>query len=357
MVHSISRWSPFLAPLTACLLASLSTGCKTRSRDLNLQLFEAQQPHMGTLFTISLYAPDKESANRAAKAAFARVAKLNRIMSDYEQESEIRRLVREPIGVPVKISGDLMQVLLHSRDLARQTDSDFDVTIGPLIRYWRRARRQRTLPDPERLAQVRPSVGYQKLKLDPANSTATLLAPDMFLDLGGVAKGYAADQALAELKKHGVHRALVAASGDIRVGDPPPGKNGWTVDIASIDASNADERTDTLLLRNAAVSTSGDTEQYVPINGIRYSHIVDPRTGHGLRKRIGVTVVAEDATTTDSFATAISVMGAERGLALIKATPGTHALIVEKDDQSLTRVASPDYHRLPRPPTQARPDH
>lgn len=335
--------------LLASLLAISAGGCAhPRSADKDLQLYEAKQPHMGTLFTISLYAPDQQTANRAVKAAFARVADLNMIMSDYEEQSEIRRLVREPAGRPIKISADLMTVLAHSQELSRKTDARFDVTIGPLIRYWRRARRQRTLPDPERLAQVRPSVGYQKLRLDPSAGTVTLLATNMFLDLGGIAKGYAADQALAELKKNGVNRALVAASGDIRAGAPPPGEPGWTVDIASIDASEGN-RFDTLLLQNAAVSTSGDTEQSVLIDGIRYSHIVDPETGHGLRKRIGVTVVAQDATTSDSLATAISVMGAQGGLALIESLRGTETLIVEKSDSHTAKAASSSFNSLPRP--------
>ncbi len=331
-----------------------AAGCAHLRDQPPLQLYEATQPHMGTLFTVSLYAPDKDSANRAVQAAFARVAELNSVMSDYDEQSEIRRLVRNPPGKPIRISHDLMKILQHSQELSRATDADFDVTIGPLIRHWRRARRQRTLPDPARLVLVRPAVGCEKLVLDPFKGTVTLLATNMFLDLGGVAKGYAADQALQELKKLGFNRALVAASGDIRVGDPPPDKPGWVVDIASIDA-NAGDRTDTLLLANAAVSTSGDTEQYALIDGNRYSHIVDPKTGIGLRRRIGVTVVARDATTTDSLATAISVIGAERGLELIKSMPGTFALIVEKDDNRTTRAASPGYADLPRPDADAPP--
>lgn len=346
MIHStrIPR-VPFFAAIVAALLLS---GCASAKRDASLQLYEATQPHMGTLFTISLYAPDANTANDAAKAAFARVAELNMILSDYEEESELRRLIREPVGKPVKVSDDLMTVLRRSNELASMTDGAFDVTIGPLIRYWRRARRQLTLPDPERLTQVRPAVGHEKLKLDPRDRTVTLLATNMFIDLGGIAKGYAADQALAELRKHGVRRALVAASGDIRAGDPPPGEKGWITGIASIDATGGN-LTGKILLNNGAVSTSGDTEQYVLIDGVRYSHIVDPATGYGLRKRIGVTVVSRDATTTDSLATAISVLGAEKGLALIESMPKTSALVVEVADEKITRTASRGYHKLPKP--------
>lgn len=347
VTQTIRKPAAFLIGL-AFVAAILLSGCATSKRDASLQLYEAIQPHMGALFTISLYAPNKAAANDAAKTAFARVAELNMIMSDYEEESELRRLIREPAGKPVKISDDLMTVLSRSRELSKKTDGAFDVTLGPLIRHWRRARRQRTLPDPERLALVRPAVGYEKLKLDPRNRTVTLLATNMFIDLGGIAKGYAADQALATLRKRGMPRALVAASGDIRAGDPPPGEKGWNIGIASIDAVDG-KLTDRTLLKNAAVSTSGDTEQYVLIDGVRYSHIVDPKTGHGLRKRIGVTVVARDATTTDSLATAISVLGTEKGLKLIESTPGTATLIVEATDGKTTRVASRRYQKLPKP--------
>lgn len=347
VIHSIKQSRAFSA-FAAIIAAALFSGCATPKRDASLQLYEATQPHMGTLFTISLYAPDDVAASHAAKAAFTRVAELNMILSDYEEESELRRLIREPVGKPVKISDDLMTVLYRSEEISKKTDGAFDVTMGPIIRYWRRARRQRTLPNPERLARVRPAVGYEKLALNPRRGTATLLATNMFIDLGGIAKGYAADEALKTLRKRGISRALVAASGDIRAGDPPPGEKGWNVAIASIDAVNG-EYTDRTLLRNAAVSTSGDTEQYVLIDGVRYSHIVDPKTGHGLRKRIGVTVVARDAMTTDSLATAISVLGAEKGLKLIESSPKTAALIVEVTDETTTRVASRRYLKLPKP--------
>ncbi|MFT5491987.1 MAG: thiamine biosynthesis lipoprotein [Limisphaerales bacterium] len=347
VIHPIRKTRVFAA-LSAFIAVILLSGCVSAKREPELQLYEAIQPHMGTLVTISLYAPDKVAADNAATAAFARIAELNMILSDYEEESELRRLVREPVGMPVKISDDLMTVLSHSRDLSKKTDGAFDVTMGPIIRFWRRARRQRTLPDPARLAQVRSAVGYEKLKLDPRRGTATLLATNMFIDLGGIAKGYAADEALVTLRKLGILRALVAASGDIRAGDPPPGEKGWNVGIASIDAVNG-ELTDRTLLKNAAVSTSGDTEQNVLIDGVRYSHIVDPETGHGLRKRIGVTVVARDAMTTDSLATAISVLGAEKGLKLIESFPGTAAMIVEVTDEKTTRVTSRGYLELPRP--------
>ena len=149
----------------------------------------------------------------------------------------------------------------------------------------------------------------------------------MRLDFGGIAKGYAADEALAVLRQHGIRSALVAAAGDIAVADPPPGQAGWRVEVGAIDVTHAPPPR-TLWLRRSAVATSGDVFQRLEIGGRRYSHILDPRTGIGLTDHSLVTVVARDATTADSLATAVSVLGPEAGLRLIERTAGASALIL-----------------------------
>jgi thiamine biosynthesis lipoprotein len=178
-----------------------------------------------------------------------------------------------------------------------------------------------------------------------------LLVPNMQLDLGGIAKGFAADQALETLRSHGVTRALVAASGDIAVGEAPPGKRGWRVSIGSPVSGPTPKAgalsAQTLLLKNAAVSTSGDAEQFVEIDGVRYSHIVDPRTGMGLTNQLQVTIVARRATDTDAFATTVCVLGIERGLRLVESQPGMAALILRKDDGRLESVASRRMKKFP----------
>ena len=161
----------------------------------------------------------------------------------------------------------------------------------------------------------------------------------MQLDLGGIAKGYAADAGLAVLKSHGVTRALVAASGDIAAGDPPPGQRGWRVGIGALEGTD-NRLAKTILLQNGAVSTSGDAEQFVEIEGRRYSHIVDPRTGIGLTERLQVTVIAQRASDTDRFATAVSVLGVKRGLYLVEAQPGMAAVILRKAVDTLVVTES-----------------
>ncbi len=297
-----------------------------------LSRFEFSQPHMGTQFQIIVYAPDAATASRASDAAFERIARLDDTMSDYHPSSELMFLCQRAGGQPVPVSEDLFQVLARSQELAERTNGAFDVTVGPVVRLWRRARRQHELPPPEELARARELVGHAKLRLDPRARTAQLLQKGMLLDLGGIAKGYAADQALVVLKKHGITSALVAAGGDIAVSAPPPGREGWRIGIAPLESPDKPP-TRFLLLHDAAVSTSGEAEQYLEIAGKRYSHIVDPRTGVGVVGRSSVTIVAPNATTSDGMATAISVLGAERGLELVRSTPGAAALIIQATDQ------------------------
>jgi thiamine biosynthesis lipoprotein len=298
--------------------------------------FEFESKHMGTTFRVVLYAADKPAADAAAKAAFARVAELDGIMSDYKTDSELMQLCKAfatEVVEPVPVSRELFDVLWYAAKMSRASDGAFDVTVGPVAQLWRLARRTQQLPEKDEWEAARAKVGYQKVKLDPAKRTVQLLTPGMQLDLGGIAKGYAADEALHLLRrKHGIWRALVAASGDIACGDPPPDKDGWTVDIAPIAKG---QKPRTLRLANAAVSTSGDLEQFVVINGVRYSHIVDPKTGLGLTGRRSVTVIAKQGITADSMTKAVMILPPEKGLALVEATDGAAAyvVIVGKDDE------------------------
>ncbi|MBL8794419.1 MAG: FAD:protein FMN transferase [Planctomycetia bacterium] len=297
-----------------------------------LQRFTFSEPHMGTRFKIVLYAPDEATANAAAKAAFQRIADLDATMSDYRVSSELMQLCRKAGGEPVTVSDDLYRVLAKAQEFSKLSDGAFDVTISPLVRLWRLARRTQQLPNAEDLAKAKALVGYQHMKLDAAARTVHLLKTGMLLDLGGIAKGYAADAALAVLKKHGITRALVAAGGDIAVSGPPPDAGGWKIGIQPLEGSDA-EPSRYLLLKDAAVSTSGDAEQFVVIDGKRYSHIVDPKTGLGLLGRMSVTVVAPNGLTADALAKIPSVLGAERGLALVEQIDGVAALFVKKTDK------------------------
>jgi thiamine biosynthesis lipoprotein len=326
-----------LKPFGLTLLILGLAGAAGRAEPL--ERFTFQQAHMGTRFRLVLYAADQATANKAAEAAFRRIAELDGIMSDYRPASELMQVCQNAGGPAVTISPDLFDVLQRGQELARRTDGAFDMTIGPVVRLWRQARKTRKLPEPAELTQARDLVGHQNLQLDPKDRTIRLTRPGMQLDLGGIAKGYAADAALAVLKKHGLNRALVVAGGDIVAGDPPPEVPAWRIGIAPLDDPDRPP-TRFIGLKNAAVSTSGDAEQFVEIGGNRYSHIVDPKTGLGLLGRSSVTVIAPNGTASDSLATAVSVLGPEKGLALIENTPGTAAFIIRKDDRGVEETAS-----------------
>jgi len=300
---------------------------------------------MGTLFTITLYATNKTSAEASAEAAFHRVAALDETMSDYRADSELMRLCDQPFGTPVPISKDLLDVFTRSQEISKLTDGAFDVTIGPCVRLWRFSRKRKTLPQPQELAAARAAVDWRNLRLDSRARTATLLLPNMRLDLGGIGKGYAADEALKILNGRGINRALVAASGDIAIGDPPPGEPGWKIGMTAIDIRTNDSA-GTLLLHNCGVSTSGDTEQFVEIDGIRYSHIVDPVTCLGRTNRIQDTVIAPNATTTDGLDTALNVMGVDRGLRLIDSLAYSAAYFLTKENGETKAFPSRRFRRI-----------
>lgn len=292
--------------------------------------FEFSQPQMGVAFRIVFYASDGEKARHAAEAAFNRIETLNGILSDYEFDSELSRLSRSSgSGTTMIVSDELWTLLSRSQDLFRSSSGAFDVTVGPCVNLWRRARRKRALPELELLNKTRARIGFQHVDLNTKTRSATLEIEKMRLDLGGIAKGYAADQALELLKELGFNRALVAADGDIRVGDPPPDRDGWQVGVAAIDVEGAPP-VQIVLLKNAAISTSGDLSQRLEIDGTRYSHIVDPRTGIGLTDHSLVTVIAPDSMTADSLATTVSVLGPVEGLKLIESVPGVAARIVRQ---------------------------
>jgi FAD:protein FMN transferase len=343
----LTRKEPATGLLMRCLLACvLLSSCRTPSQEVPPHRYEFKSAHMGTAFTIVLYAKDSRVASEAATAAFNRIAALEDIMSDYQADSELNLLCEKPVGIPVPLSKELFDILSRSERISRISDGAFDVTVGPYVRLWRFARKRKVLPSSEDVATARTAVGWQKLRVNPRARTATLLVPGMRLDLGGIAKGYAADEALKELGARGFSRALVAASGDIAIGDPPPGERGWKIGISGWES---DDSSSTLLLRNCGISTSGDAEQYIEIDGVRYSHIVSPDTGLGLTERIQVTIIASDATTTDGMATAVSVLGKEAGLRLVEKEAHMAALVlIPTSGGKMESFPSKRYRHLPK---------
>ena len=286
---------------------------------------------MGVPWTITVYA-SQAAAHAAIAAAFAEISRLEGILSDYDPQSELSRLSQAaPTAAPVPVSADLWRVLREAVAWRDASAGAFDPTIGPLTTLWRQARRSGVMPRADKLAAARQAVGPDRLVLDEDRMTAMLVAPAMRLDLGGIGMGYAIDRGMDVLAMHGITSAMIDASGDIAVSGPPPGADAWTIEVdARVDEDGAGR--EMLTLVNAAVTTSGDAFQAVEIDGTRYSHVVDPRTGLGVAGPAAVTVIAADCTTADAVATAASVLGAEAGLAFVEAVPGAAARFVSSSD-------------------------
>ena len=309
-----------------------------------------EKAEMGVPFRITLHAGDESRARAAAEAAFERVEELNRVYSDYDPDSELSRLChRETPGETVPVSRDLWRVLAGARDLAERSGGAFDVTIGPVVNLWRRARRRGELPSEELLGEAMGRVGWRRMQLVAEQQAVRLELSGMRLDLGGIAKGVAVDAALEVLKKHGIESALVAASGDIGASGAPPGRQGWRVEVMALDAPDAPPPRE-VWLRDSAVSTAGDTFQRLELGGVRHSHIVDPRTGRAVTDHSLNTVLGPDCTTTDGLETTLAVLGPDRGLELIAATPGTAAYIVRKPGERVETRESARWRELAGPP-------
>lgn len=330
------------ATVSLGLFLAVLGGCQNarESADSRLHRFDYSEPQMGLPFRMVLYSTNQAAADAAARAAFARVAELNGIMSDYDTDSELSRLSRTAgEGIAVPVSPDLWFVLSRSQQLSERTDGGFDITVGPCVSLWRKARRERKLPRPDLLAKTLKSVGWRKLQLNPQHRTATLLAPNMRLDLGSIAKGYAIDEALKVLGSRGIRHALVTGGGDMAASLPPPGRPGWRITLAPLDVTNAPPARH-VLLKNAGLGTSGDLFQHVEIGGRRYSHIVDPKTGYGLTDHSLVTVLAKDCITANTMATAVSVIGPVEGMKLVEETPGAAMHFVRKPTEMIEHLQS-----------------
>ncbi len=285
--------------------------------------FEFAEPRLGTEVSLVLWAPDPQRADEAARDAYARIDVLDRVLSDWRPDSELNDLCRAAPGTPVAVSDDLWNVLLRADAVVRASDGAFDPTVGPFVRLWRRARRERELPSEARLADAATRVGWRELvRLSPDGHRVELRRAGMRLDLGGIAKGYIADAALARLREHGITRALVDAGGDLSLGAAPPRSDGWRVGLEAPGDGGA--RT-TIAVSSCGVATSGDAFQFVEIDGVRYSHLVDPRTGLGLVGAGQVTAVAADGVTADALASALSVVGPDRAAAVLAHFPGASA--------------------------------
>ena len=288
---------------------------------------------MGTSARVVVMARGEKTAQRCIEAAFEVQDRIESLMSDYREDSELSKVNREAAQGPVAVSEMTFEVLQQSIHFAKLSEGAFDVTVGPLVDLWRKAGRTNQLPTEEALAEARRKVGSDKLILDEKNRTVRFAAEGMRIDLGGIGKGYAVDKAVEALQEQGAMGGMVDLGGNIRCfGCPPQGQDCWRIGLqdpnVAPDAFGPSKPLLVLALTKESVATSGDYRRFVKVQGQKQSHVIDATTGKGANKLASDTIIAADATTADALSTAVNVLGLEKGLALIERLPATAAILI-----------------------------
>jgi thiamine biosynthesis lipoprotein len=308
-----------------------------------LKRFEFSQNKMGSPFNLIFYHPDSAEATRIAGECFSLIDSLNNIYSDYSTESEVGQLALQTSHSNLKISDELLAMILQSKEAWKRSGKTFDITIGALTQFWRKVKNEKRFPDSVEVIKAKQSTGFGNIVIDKNSKTISFKKPGMSLDLGAIVPGYAAQRVIDFLKSKNISIALADASGDIVMSDAPPGKTGWTIGINLPESENElwDKK---LELKNCAISTSGDVYRYTIYNGKKYSHILDPRTGYGVTSQRNVTVIAKDGATADWLATACSILPTKKALRLAKKEKAA-LLIATIQNEKIITYKTKDFDR------------
>ncbi len=277
---------------------------------------------MGTFVEIKAYGDERQTVLRAIDRAFSEMERLEKMMSNYREDSEVS-LVERMAPEEVKVSPELFEVVSKAVKVSRLSDGAFDITVGTLGRVWDFEKGR--VPERKELEALLPLVDYRKIELIPGRSAIRLERKGMSLTLGGIAKGYIVDRAMEVLRSEGIGDALINAGGDIRV--MGKGKR-WRIGIQHPRKRNG--LLGIIELSNGAVATSGDYERFFIKDGVRYHHILDPRTGMPARGVESVTILAPEAWYADALATAVFVLGRQRGMRLIEGLKGVEGMVVDE---------------------------
>jgi thiamine biosynthesis lipoprotein len=282
-----------------------------------MQRYEDSRVSMGCVYTIASYGHDLAQLREAAADALDEVDRIDRLMSHYKKDSELSRVNREAANAPVKVAPELFDFIAECLRYSRESEGAFDITVGPLMKAWGFFRGEGRMPSEAELAIARNSVGYQHVILNRKDGTIFFDKAGVQLDLGGIAKGYAVDRAVAVLKRRGVTSALISAGGSTTYAmGAPPGKPAWEIEIQ--DPVARDKIATKVRLKDQALSVSGSYEKFFELNGKRYSHIMDPRTGWPVQGVLSVTVITGDGLSGDALDNVFYVLGVERGKASMK---------------------------------------
>lgn len=314
-----------------------------------VQLDSGYRPVMGTLARIVVAAEKPETAKKSVEAAFAEINNVDELMSDYKDDSEITLVNKNAFNQPVKVSQSTFEVLRKSIYFSELSDGAFDITVGPLVDLWHKAAEANSVPADEELAEARSKVGYEKLIFDYKEQTVRFAVDGMRIDLGGIAKGHAIDKAVKAMQAAGATGGMVDIGGDIRCFGRPPGrKKYWLIGLQKPTENSeflidSDAPVMVLKLRDAAVATSGGYRRFALIDGQKFSHIINRQTATAAKDLSSVTIISKNAIDADALATAVSVLGAEKGLALIESIPQTEAILITPQNEIIKTPAAEKY--------------
>jgi thiamine biosynthesis lipoprotein len=291
---------------------------------------EASRLSMACVYAIDAYGPDAAALPRILDEAFDEVDRIDRLMSHYKADSPLSRLNREAAAHPVAVEPELFDFITEAMRYDRESGGAFDITVGPLMKAWGFFRGEGRMPSDAELAAARRHVGAAHVVLNPRDRTIAFDEAGVELDLGGIAKGYAVDRVVRLLRARRIAAALVSSGGSTIYGlGAPPGRAGWDVTIQ--DPIDSRKTAMTVTLQDRAVSVAGSSEKSFESGGVRYSHIMDPRTGRPAQGVLGVAVLAGSGTAGDALDDALFVMGVERGRAYVRRLRATRAIFFLPD--------------------------
>lgn len=298
--------------------------CANTPATAPLHRHEASRVSMACTYAIVAYGDDAQALPGMVEAALDEVDRLDRLMSHYKAGSALSRLNREASVRPVTLEPELFDVIAEALRYSRDFDGAFDITVGPLMKAWGFFRGDGRVPGDDELADLRRRIGFQHVVLDAHDRTISFDRPGLELDLGGIAKGYAVDRAAAVLKQHHAAAALVSAGGSTIFGmGAPPGQTAWEVGIE--DPIDSRRIALTVSLKDRALSVSGSSEKFFEIGGVRYSHIMDPRTGRPVEGLLSVAVLTGTGTAGDALDNVFFVEGVDKSRAHMKRLDATEA--------------------------------
>jgi FAD:protein FMN transferase len=311
-------------------LSLVALSLSTADLQPHLYHYQASRMSMACAYAIEAYGPDAGVLPRIFTEAFDEVDRIDRLMSNYKQESPLSRINREAADHPVNVDPELFDFIVSAMQYNRDSDGAFDITVGPLMKAWGFFRGDGRLPRDEELAAARGHVGRAHVILDRVSRTIAFDDRGVELDLGGIAKGYAVDRVVRLLRDRDVTAALVSSGGSTVYGfGAPPGRDAWDIQIQ--DPLDARKTALTVTLKDRALSVAGSSEKFFEAGGVRYSHIMDPRTGRPVQGVLTVAVVASSGTAGDALDDALFVLGPEGSRAYLKRLSGVEAFFFLPD--------------------------